>query len=129
MIFFDNEHKKFYEIYLKQCRRQDVYHAALIYCLGINADTRRNINRIYNFKTGEVKPGCLREGWQTSGSLKTVRMAFNLYNDGTPSVYEYERLEEKLDECEEYTVSNLFCCSYAPYFWEAVKIRYPSYAE
>ena len=24
---------------------------------------------------------------------------------------------------------HLFCCSYAPYFWEAVQIRYPEYTK
>ena len=43
----------------------------------MNEDTRRNVDRIYNFKTGCVKPECLHEGWQTSGSAKVVRMAFN----------------------------------------------------
>ena len=58
-----------------------------------------------------------------------VRLAFNLYNGGTPSIYDYEHLEEQLDECDEYTAVNLFCCLYAPYFWEAIKIRYPDYVE
>ena len=49
---------------------------------GINADTRRNVDNIYDFKAGCVKTECLREGWQTSGSLKVVRMAFNLYCNG-----------------------------------------------
>lgn len=47
-------------------------------------DTRRNINSIYDFKTGCVKTECLHEGWQTSGSMKVVRMALNLYCNGTP---------------------------------------------
>lgn len=40
-------------------------------------NTRRNIYSIYDFKTGCVKTECLHEGWQTSGSVKVVRMAFN----------------------------------------------------
>ena len=51
-----------------------------MYCLGIDADTRRNIKTIYDFKTGCVKTECLHNGWITSGSAKVVRMAFNLYN-------------------------------------------------
>ena len=39
---------------------------------GISDDTRRNINSIYDFKTGNVKTKCLHEGWQTSGSVKVV---------------------------------------------------------
>lgn len=60
------------------------YCKALCYCLGISDDTRRNINSIYDFKTGCVKTECLHEGWQTSGSMKVVRMALNLYCNGTP---------------------------------------------
>ncbi|MBD5444514.1 MAG: hypothetical protein HDR29_03070, partial [Lachnospiraceae bacterium] len=39
ITFKDKEHEKFYYMYLPKCRTQDVYHRALIYCLGINADT------------------------------------------------------------------------------------------
>ena len=59
---------------------------------------------------------------------KVVRMAFNLYCNGTPSVFDYEDMEEQIDECRNYTVEELFCCAYAPYFWQAVQIRYPEYA-
>ena len=86
ITFKDKMHKEFYMLYLPECRYQDVYHKALIYCLGLNRDTRENVERIYDFGTGCVKPLCLQEGWQTGGSLKVVRMAFNLYCNGTPSV-------------------------------------------
>ena len=128
-ITFKNEaHKKFYMEYLQKCRYQDVYHKALVYCLGIDEDTRNHVNSIYDFKTGCVITECLHEGWQTSGSVRVVRMAFNLYCNGTPSVFDYDDAEEQVDECRRYTVEELFCCAYAPYFWQAVQIRYPEYA-
>ena len=127
ITFKSKEHEKFYMEYLKKCRYQDVYHQALVYCLGIDRDTRNNVDKIYNFKTGCVKTECLQEGWQTSGSLRIVRMAFNLYCNGTPSVGDYEAEEDQLKECQYYTVEDLFCCGYARYFWEAIKIRYPEY--
>ena len=102
--------------------------AGLSQCLGISDDTRRNINRIYDFKTGCVKPECLHDGWQTSGSEKVVRMAFNLYCNGTPSVDDEQDTEEQIDECRRYSVEDLFCCCYAPFFWQAIQIRYPEYA-
>ena len=86
ITFKGKEHEKFYEEYLEKCRYQDVYHQALVYCLGIDRDTRENVNKIYNFKTGCVKTDCLQEGWQTSGSLRIVRMAFNLYCNLTPAM-------------------------------------------
>lgn len=128
IIFISDAHEKFYYEKLKEVRYQDVYHKALLYCLGISDDTRRNVYRIYDFKNGNVKTECLQEGWQTSGSMRVVRMAFNLYCNGTPSIFDYDDTEEQIVECKEYTVEELFCCAYAPFFWQAIQIRYPEYA-
>ena len=128
IIFISEAHEKFYYEKLKAVRYQDVYHKALIYCLGISDDTRRNVDNIYDFKTGCVKTECLHEGWQTSGSAKVVRMAFNLYCNGTPSVLAYEDAEEQVNECRQYSAEELFCCAYAPDIWQAIQIRYPEYA-
>ena len=123
IIFISEAHEKFYYEKLKEVRYQDEYHMALCYCLGINSDTRKHIDSIY----GCVRPECLQASWQTSGSMKVVRMAFNLYCNGTPSVDEDTTIEEQLYECGQYSVEELFCCEYAPYFWQAVQIRYPEY--
>lgn len=52
ITFKNKEHEKFYYTYLPKCRYQDVYHKALVYCLGIDRDTRENAEQIYDFKTG-----------------------------------------------------------------------------
>lgn len=129
ILFHDEEHKKFYYENLKKVRYQDGYHKALVYCLGISQDTRKNVHRIYDFKTGNVRTKCLQEGWLTSSSSKVIRMAFNLYCNYTPSILDYKDMEEQISECRQYTVEELFCCSYAPYFWQAIQIRYPEYCE
>lgn len=129
ILFNGAEHKDFFESNLKRCRYSDVYHTALIYCLGIDADTRSHLDSIYNLQSGRVKPECLQAGWITSGSARIIRMAFNLYCNGQPSVYNYEDAEKKLSECAKYTVQELFCCGYAPYFWQAIQLRYPEYCE
>ena len=126
ITFRNQEHEMFYRSCLQKCRQQDAYHKALVYCLGISGDTRRNIGRIFDFEKGSVKPKCLEEGWITSGSARVVRMAFNLFCNGTPSAYALEG-DEKVKECQRYTVEDLFCCEYAVYFWEAVRLRYPEY--
>lgn len=126
IIFKDQEHEMFYRNFLAKRRSQDVYHKALAYCLGISGDTRRNVERIYDFNKDSIKTECLGEGWITSGSARVVRMAFNLFCNGTPSAYDLEG-EEKVRECQRYTVEDLFCCEYAVYFWEAIKVRYPEY--
>ena len=128
IIFISEAHRKFYFEKLKEVRYQDVYHKALIYCLGISSDTRTHIDSIYDFAEGCVKPECLQEGWQTSGSVRVVRMAFSLYCNGTPSVDEDMEIEEQIQECKQYTAEELFCCAYAPFFLQAIQIRYPEYA-
>lgn len=127
IIFISEAHEKFYYEKLKEVRYQDEYHMALCYCLGINSDTRKHIDSIYSFETGCVILECLQASWQTSGSMKVVRMAFNLYCNGTPSVDEDTTTDEQLYECRQYSVEELFCCEYALYFWQAVQIRYLEY--
>ena len=62
ITFKNRQHRDFYKECLQKCRYQDVYHKELVYCLGIDQDTRVNVDRIYDFKTGCVKTECLREG-------------------------------------------------------------------
>ena len=125
--FVDDEHEKFFLDNIVRCRYEEVYHHALIYCLGISETTRRNIDSIYDFATGCIKTECLCEDWQTSGRIRIVRLAFCLYCEGTPSVNDMEDVDSKLAECREYTVGQIFCCEYAKYFLEAIKLRYPEY--
>lgn len=127
IIFKNEEHRRFYEEYLQKCRVKDTYHKALVYCLGINRDTRQHAGSVYDFGTGYVKTECLKQGWVTSGSERVIRMAFNLYCGGAPSIYDYDDPEKQLGECANYAADELFCCGNARYFWEAVKIRYPEY--
>ena len=101
----------------------------MIYILGISEDTRNHFSQIYDIKSGFIKPECLHQGWQTSGSVRVVRLAFNLYTDGTPSVDDYKRKDEQIGECRGYSVSDIFCCGYAMYFWQGIKLRYPEYCQ
>lgn len=127
ILFKSKEHEDFYYKAIECCRYQDVYHKALCYCLGISADTRNNVNRIYDFKNGFVKTECIYEGWQTSGSLQIIYLAYNLYTNGTPTVDDDTHIDEQLRECRRYSVSDIFCSGNAEYFWQAIKIRYPEY--
>ena len=58
ITFKNKEHEKFYTEYLEKCRYQDVYHQALVYCLGIDRDTRNNDNNQSGSWTGEVREKC-----------------------------------------------------------------------
>lgn len=127
IIFRDSEHEDFYYTNLSRCWYQDVYHQALIYCLGIDRDTREHADRIYDFTKDMVKIKCLKEGWQTGGSVRVVRLAFNLYCNGEPSLSLFRNRQEMMQESRLYDVDEIFCCGYAPFFMQAVQIRYPEY--
>jgi len=129
-IYSSKQHEDFYNEHLLKCRQQEVYHKALIYTLGIDRNTRENIDSIYDFNTGCVKTECLHQGWITSGSARIVRMAFNLYCNATPSVIDYEDdPDATLNEAQRYSAQELFFCDNAKYFWEAIKIRYPEFCQ
>lgn len=125
ILFYDKEHEKFYNNTLKKMRNEDVYHKALCYTLGISGSVRENFKNIYDLKTGCVKTECLHDAWQTGTTLKICRLAFALYCNGTPSIKDYDKVEEQLEECRRYSAGELFCCEYSLYFLEAIKIRYP----
>lgn len=123
MIFIDDKHKEaFYRILDKMhLNYSDPERIALAYLLSLNEDCRNHIKDLYDFEERVILPEGLNEEWQTHTSIKTTRLAFNLYNG-----YSYDEQEEA---SEYYTPVHLFACSYAPYFLEAIKIRYPEYTE
>ena len=114
MIKFKNkEHGKFYERCLGLCGCSDPYHRAFFYTMGISSETRMHIHDCFNFRDDVIRPDCLSRGWQTSGSSRVTRMAFNLWNgwnsDGLATPYE------------------LFATSDASFMLEAIRLRYPEF--
>jgi|LSQX01.3.fsa_nt_gb hypothetical protein len=127
MIFLDDLHKKFYEdsVLRTNCSR-DPYRKALFYTLGLTSETRDNINTLYDFKLGCINFDALQKGWQTGTSRKVTRLAFNLF-DGM--AYDSEEDFSNSNISKYYVVDEIFCCGLAPYFWEAIKLRYPEYTK
>jgi len=133
MTFKDDRHENaFYQILDRmQLSYSDPERTALAYLLTLNDDCRSHINDLYDFEERVILPEGLDQDWQTHTSLKTTRLAFNLYNgycyDGqtytAPEGYENDL------PCKYYCPVYLFACSYAPYYWEAIKIRYPEYTK
>jgi hypothetical protein len=134
IIFLNQEHEEFfYELIVRFKARNggkfpDVYQQALAYTLSVNDETRRYFNRIFNMESLEIRPLSLFDGWQTSGSVKVTMMAFNLWNG-----FNYYVLEDKNEEegfrltgtDPDFSANRLFCCPYAPFFCEAIRLRYP----
>jgi len=118
MKFADDEHRLFYETTVQKANAaNDWYRQALFYTLGILPDTRRHINDIYDFKERIIRTDAIKEEWQTSGSMRVTRMAFNLYNgfmghDGNLEI----------DDPSKYSPYQLFDVLNAEYFFEAVLI-------
>jgi len=125
IVFKNDAHRAFYEE-LTDVMIADCYTKALIYTLGICEDTRRNFDSLYDADDRSIVPGAIHAAWQTGGCLKVTRLAFQLFTDGTPSAFiNYESPD--VDECRKYSVSDIFCCEFAPFFIEAIRLRYPDY--
>lgn len=114
--FASKEHKQFFFTMMNEVKKKDSYHQAFFYCVGISDMTRDNVKRLFSFQEDCINPGALHEGWQTSGSMRITRLAFNLWNGYS------EKGSEMLS-----TPYELFDCGYAPYFFEAIRLKYPEF--
>lgn len=114
--FVSKDHRDFFLDMMTRCRTNDSYHRAFFYVMGIAPETRANIKQMFNFKEDCIEPEGMHGGWQTSGTVRVCQLAFNLWNG-----YSADR------QGDEYTPYDLFCCEYAPYFMEGIKIKYPDY--
>lgn len=81
--FMNDTHKDFFfhAMTSRNISFSDHERAALFYTLGLMADTRHRIHLFYDDKGCCIRPGVLRESFQTSGTLALTRLAFMLYND------------------------------------------------
>lgn len=114
--FASAEHRDFFLRMMSEARKNDCYHQSFFYVMGIAPETRANIRQMFDFKQDCIKPEGMHGGWQTSGTVRVCRLAFNLWNGYTDP-----------EHSNAYSPEDLFCCEFAPYFMEGVKIRYPEY--
>ncbi len=114
--FKDKEHKAFYYEMLAKTRNDDAYHRAFFYAMGISSETRSHIQNLFDFKNDGINLEGLSSTWQTGSTLRLCRLAFNLWNGFTEDGKENRSSPHEL-----------FDCSFAPYFFEAIRLRYPEY--
>lgn len=123
--FADKDHKKGYNALIKLMKRNDCYHKALAYLITLDNVCREHIDDLFDLQEDTIKPDGVHKAWQTGTSQKTSRLAFNLWNNFTGTVD--DEADELNDSERNYAVDEIFCCSYAPFYYEAVKLRYPEY--
>ena len=102
---------------------------SLCYCLCLSPNTRDRLENFFDFHAMQPKPECLKNDALSEDDEKAIKMAFNLFSGDTPSINNYGDSINQVKECKSYTVKDLFCSSYAPYFWQAIQIRYPEYTK
>lgn len=147
--FCGKDHEDLFYTLFKKMKSKDCYHGAAAYLLSLDTVLKDHIDRVFDFKEDIIKPECIDEPWQTGTSRKTTRLMFNLWNgkykDDPPVLCdedEDEPIDDELVYTEHniandlsikssryYTPDEIFCCSYAPYFWQAIQLRYPEYSE
>ena len=81
--FASPEHRDFFLDMMSKARRNDCYHRAFFYVMGIAPETRANIRQMFDFKQDCIEPDGMHGGWQTSGTVRVCRLAFNLWNGYT----------------------------------------------
>lgn len=94
------------------------YHRSAAYLMAL---ANLPVERVFDFDLRHIKHEAIFEGWQTSSTLKTTRLLYNLWN-GTS----YDVAAENPNETScYYTVDEIFSnYEYAPWIMEAVRIRF-----
>lgn len=128
-MFRDREHWNAFTHIISRMNNSDCYHISVAYLLTLDEITRRHFNDLFSVQEDCIKRDGLHAEWQTSTTMKVTRLAFNLWNGCCDDGAEYtdnEGYKVPLPSAM-YSVGEVFSCSYAPYFYEAIKLRYPEY--
>lgn len=127
MIFYDEQHEKFYKKFCNQMEYQDSYHNSMAYLLALDPVLRSNAEAVFDFQEDGIKHEGLNKGFQTDTSKKTTRLAFNLWNGCTSDGDTYtdkEGYEEDLPSSY-YSPDQIFSnANYATYYFQAIQIRF-----
>ena len=121
MRFRDEDHElKFHKV-LSRMKNQDVYHLAAAYLIAL---AKLVPDDVFDFEQDRIRPSGVFGSWQTSSSIRATRLMFNLWSGWA---YDEDPETNRMPSTR-YSVDEIFCDSeYGPYFYEAVKIRFPYY--
>ena len=127
--FRDEDHERNYNFILDMMPYSDIERKALAYLFALDTVCFDHIRELYDFSDNRILLSGLDKGWQTGTSERTTRLAFNLYNSHCSDGETYigsDGIEDNLPSVY-YSPAYLFCCEYAKYYAEALKIRFPEF--
>ena len=127
--FRDEEHERNYNFILDMMPYSDIERKALAYLFALDTVCFEHIRDLYDFSDNRIMLSGLDKGWQTGTSKRTTRLAFNLYNSHCSDGETYigsDGIEDTLPSVY-YSPAYLFCCEYAKYYAEALKIRFSEF--
>ena len=113
LAFCTETHESRYNEILSEMKSQDCYHKALAYLFALDNDCYEHLDLLFDFQEDVILIDGIHGGWHTSGSKRTVRLAFNLWNsfiDPDGALYS--------------TPSELFSGSFAEYYYVAIELRF-----
>ena len=127
--FRDEDHERNYNFILDMMPYSDIERKALAYLFALDTVCFEHIRDLYDFSDNRIMLSGLEKDWQTGTSGRTTRLAFNLYNrhcsDGETYIGSDGTEDSLPSAC--YSPAYLFCCEYAKYYVEALKIRFPEW--
>ncbi|MBU3200308.1 DUF6075 family protein [Clostridium estertheticum] len=116
--FRDPKHEEGFNDFMTRAKvnEWDKERISLFCILALFEDIRSNITTLYNFEDNCVKFEGLNKGWQTGGTVKATKLAFNLFTN----------FRGQKREKEDYSPLELFSVEidYRNYMLMAVQIRF-----
>lgn len=114
--FCNSEHEQRFQFVCNKMKSLDEYHLPVAYLIALDKIVYSHQNDVFDFVEDVIMLEGIYQAWQTGTTRNTTRLLYNLWNGHVDD-----------NPCNS-SVSEIFCCSYAPYYYEAVKLRYPDYA-
>ena len=123
--FKDKKHEEGFKKFMTMAQVQtgDSDRISLFYALALFDETRNHINDLYDFKENTIKLNGLNQVWQTYGTTKVTKLAFNLFNGYCGTKNEEEGKNNNFGPLEIFSMD----ANYRNYMLMAVEIRFSYY--
>lgn len=116
MIFKSDEHQeRFEQLCSSYTGNSSGYAFPLFYLMAMDNTLWQHKDQVYNFKDNGINPESLNKDWQTGGSIRALRLGFNLFNGYTGAHDEDTR---------DYTPDSIFDYGNVEYLAQAIMLRY-----